>query len=176
MAGTQIEIRGLREILAKLDKDLYAEPLRNFFNRATIAVQSRARPLTPVDTGLLRNRLMTEVDSSAPPEWGQVGFLGASEGTGLWFQARAMEYGTGRMGDPEVSHSPGHFPPGGALDTWARRHGFESGWAVAKIIARRGGLRPRRMLRTGLREAMGEVQSALDRLSAEIAGRWQGGA
>lgn len=175
MAQPHIQIKGLSELLRKLDAPLFADPLRNFFNRATIAVQSRARPNTPVDTGLLRNRLLTEVDAGAVPEWGKVGFLGASEGSGLWFQARAMEYGTGRMGDPEVPHVASHIPPGGALDVWAKRHGWSSGWAVAAAIGRRGGLRPRRMLRTGLREAMGEVQSALDKLGAEIRQKWESG-
>lgn len=171
--ATQIAIKGLPELLRRLDSELFAVPLRNFLNRATIAVQGRARPNTPVDTGGLRNRLLTKVDSAALPTWGKVGFLDANEGSSVWFQARAMEYGTGRQGDPEVLHSSSHFPPGGALDTWAHRHGWASGWAVAAAIARRGGLKPHRMLRDGLRDSMGQVRRALDMLQAEIRQQWE---
>lgn len=169
-----VSIKGLPEILRKLDSSLFAVPLHNFFERATIAVQGRARRNAPVSEGRLRASIFSEVDTRAVPQFGKVGFLGAGEGSDLWFQARAMEYGTGSQGDRDVSHTSGHFPPGDALDAWAHRHGFASGWQVAKIIAKRGGLRPRRMLREGLREAMGEIQSAVDRLGQEIQARWKG--
>ena len=48
-----------------------------------------------------------------------------------------MEFGTGRMAGRET-----HWPPGAALDTWAKRHGMESGWQVARAIGMRGGVRP----------------------------------
>jgi len=64
-------------------------------------------------------------------------------------QARYMEYGTGRRGDPEVSHKSEHWPPWRALEPWARRHGFPpgGGFLVARAIGLRGGLEPRRFLR-----------------------------
>lgn len=169
-----VSIKGLPELLRKLDSSLFAVPLHNFFERATLAVQGRARRIAPVSEGRLRNSIFNEVDTRPVPEFGKVGFLSASEASDLWFAARAMEYGTGSQGDKDVSHTARHFPPGGALDTWAKRHGFPNGWVVAKAIGRRGGLKPRRMLRDGLREAMGEIQSAVDRLGGEILARWKG--
>jgi len=163
-----VSIKGLDEILKKLGPAIVQEPLENFFKRAAIKVQSSARQKTPVDTGGERNRLMYEVSTDNA----RVGFLDASPGSELFYQARAMEYGTGRMGDPAVSHSATHFPPGPKLELWAARHGFQSGWQVAKIIARRGGLKPRHMLKDGLAESMSALQGFANQLGKEIAERW----
>lgn len=168
-----VEIRGLREALRTLEPTLIAKPLRKFFERSTLTVQNNARRKTPVDMGHLRVTLLAEVDRATVPQYGKVGWLNAREGTSLWFKARAMEFGTGRMGDPEVPHAAGHFPPGDALDTWARRHGFANGWVVANIIARRGGLRPRRMLRTGLSNSMTAIRGYVRKLSDDIAAEWK---
>lgn len=169
-----IELRGLRDVLNSLaPQELLGKPLRNFYHRAAIYVQGKARPKTPVDNGLLRNRLLTEIDSSPLPQWSKVGFLNATEGTELYSQARAMEYGTGRRGDPAVSHKAGHFPPSAKLDVWAARHGFPSGFVVARIIARRGGLDPRHMLKDGLRESLSAIQGFVKKLASEIKAQWE---
>lgn len=167
-----VDIHNLDRVLDKLDSKTLNKPLESFFKRAAIATQSEARERAPVDTGHLRNMIGYKLDDGLPPLWAKVG-VDAPDGSPLWSKARAMEYGTGRLGDPEVSHKPGHFPPGPALDTWARRHGFGSGWQVAKIIARRGGLRPRRYLREGLRAARGAISRALDKLGADIKQAWE---
>ena len=74
MAGNmKVEIVGLAEVLKKLDPDLYAKPLRRFWERAGIVVQSRAREKSPVDTGRLRASIMYEVDSASPPQYAKVG-------------------------------------------------------------------------------------------------------
>lgn len=163
-----VTIKGLDDVLRKLGPDLIAKPLENFFNRAAIKVQGVARERTPVDTGGLRNKIMYEVT----PDTARVGFLNASEGSELFAQARAMEYGTGTAGDPEVSHTAGHFPPPAKLEVWASRHGFASGFIVARAIARRGGLKARRMLRGGLDDSLGAIQGFAKQLGDEIKGLW----
>lgn len=45
-----------------------------------------------------------------------------------------------------------HWPPGPALHDWALRHGFSSGYEVARIIGMRGGLRGKKYLERGVVE------------------------
>ncbi len=73
MADITVEIKGLAEVLAKLDKSLYSGPLRTFWQRAAIAVQGRAREKAPVDTGRLRASIMYDVDGASPPLYASVG-------------------------------------------------------------------------------------------------------
>lgn len=164
-----VSIKGLDAALKKLSPELWEKPFDAFLKRATIQVQGVARQKTPVDTGMLRNRLMADVTAGT----GKVGFLDASDGSELFYQARAMEFGTGRMGDPEVSHTATHFPPPAKLDAWAARHGFASGFIVARAIARRGGLKARRMLRDGMKESLSAIQGFLKQLGEDIESQWR---
>ena len=170
--SVSIEIRGLDKMLKKLDKSLVGEPLRTFFKRAAITVQGEARTRAPVDTGHLRNSIVYEVDSGALPLFAKIGPLKGKEGSPLWYKARGMEYGTGRVGQPGVAHRSGHWPPAMALDVWARRHGFASGGQVARIIGRRGGLKAHKYLQKGLEASLGQVKAHLSRLSDDIQKKW----
>lgn len=163
-----VQITGLKEVMGKLDKGLLAVPWKNFLTRSVVKVQGAARINTPVDNSFLRNKLMYGVT----PQEGKVGFLEAREGTDLFYQARAMEYGTGTRGDPQVSHKAGHFPPPASLDRWAARHGFASGFIVARAIARKGGLKARRMLRDGLHDSMSAIQGFAKTMEREIKAEW----
>lgn len=100
MASISVRIDGLDELLKKLTPDLYAEPLRKFWQRASITVQSRARELSPVDTGLLRNSILYEVDSASPPMYAKVG--------SDVFYAPYQEFGTSR-GVPAKHYLGGGF-------------------------------------------------------------------
>lgn len=167
-----VEVHGLDEMLGKLTPELMDKPLRDFWQRAAIAVQSAASERAPVDTGHLRAMMGYEIDSGHPPWSAKIGY-NVPEGSPLWFKARAMEYGTGRQGDPEVSHTSRHWPPGPALDVWASRHGFESGFQVARAIGVRGGLAPRKFLRGGLEAARNIIEQARERLGREIREQWE---
>lgn len=169
-----VELKGLDNILSKLDKSLIAKPSHDFFARVGITVQGKARQNAPVDTGNLRNEIMYEVDDSTPTLWTKVGLLQAKQGSSLWVKGRAMEYGTGRLGDPAVSHKSGHWPPASALERWAVRHGT-TGAAVARAIGKAGGLRPRPYLRTGLKESMDDIKRLLAKMGDEIGQRWDRG-
>ena len=171
MSQTRITVKGLAQLRRKLTPELVGEPLRVFFEKSTRKMQERAKRNAPVDTGRLRNHITQKVDGSRVPEWAWMG-VDAPKGSTVWFQARAMEFGTGRRGDPAVSHKSGHFPPGPALDVWARRHGFESGWQVAKAIAKRGGLAPRRYLRDALQQSMSDIRRFATQMGNEIQRRF----
>lgn len=74
MSTMKMEVRGLQELIAKTrDKKLIGEPLRRFFNRATLKVESRGKVNAPVDKGRLRGGLASEVDTAEIPRWGKVG-------------------------------------------------------------------------------------------------------
>jgi len=105
------------------------------------ATHREARRRAPSDLGTLPSSIYLKMTK------GGIGYtvkIGSDEE-----HAHYMEYGTGRMGDPEVTHKSEHWPPWRALEPWARRHGFPpgGGYLVARAIGLRGGLRPRRFLR-----------------------------
>ena len=160
-----IRIEGLSELLDKMP-GLLPKPLRRFLERATIKGQSESRQLAPVDTGRLRADIQTEIDKANPPRWG-------AWGTTVSY-AIFMEYGTGRMGDPDVPHAASHWPPAGALDGWAASHGIPGGGrAVAAAIGRRGGLKPRRFMRGGLERTLPAIEGYLATLANEIEDAWR---
>jgi hypothetical protein len=168
----QYHFEGLKELIKATEPVLLVEPLRKFFKSATVVVQGEARHYAPSDTGHLRNMIVTEIDAGRPPIWGKVGVLKAEEGTPLWFKARAMEYGTGSQGDPEVSHKSGHWPPGEALAVWGKRHGGISGYAVAAAIGRRGGLKGRKYLRIGFALSLDRIKGLLRQVPVDVVREW----
>ncbi len=151
----RIELVGLQRVLGKLTPTLYAQPLRNFFKRATLSIESEAKPLTPVDTGRLRGSITSRIDSSPIPMWATVG-TNVAYGQAVHDGARA------------------HFPPPSALEGWARRHGFgeNGGFLVARAISRRG-TKARPFLRDGMRKALGAIRGHATRLGRDIGERWQ---
>ena len=162
----------LNRIMRKLSPELLNKPLKDFFDRAATTVQGKARVKAPVDTGHLRTPIQYELDTASPPLRAKVGLLDAQAGSGLWLKGRAMEYGTGRQGDDAVSHKGGHWPPGGALERWGKRHGGASGYAIAAAIGKAGGLRPRPYLRPGLQESIPVIKGFIVKLGADIRARW----
>jgi HK97 gp10 family phage protein len=99
-------------------KDLRGTPIQNAMRDATLLVTRDAKKNSPVDTGRLRASITPQVDVSAETVRGIVG----SNVT----YAPYVELGT----------RP-HWPPIGALEVWARRHGT-SAFLVARAISRRG--------------------------------------
>lgn len=143
------------------------KPLRNFFERGTIAIQNDARQNAPVNDGQLRGAIAREIDPSSPPMWGAVGILDALPGSPLYAKAAAMEFGTGLLSDSPRASRKRHFPPPAALEGWARKHGFRSGWAVALAIFRKGGLKPRKYLRNATRDFKAGTLDGLKRQLAD---------
>lgn len=160
----QIHIDGLERLLKNTDPRILGKPLRNFFNRATITIQTKARKNAPVDTGRLRSSIGTRVDGGEVPKWGEVG-------TNVEY-APWMEFGTGLFAVGEGGAQPRHFPPGEGLEGWAARHGMASGYAVAGGIGKRGGLKPHLYLTKAFKDSLGEIQGLVGRIGSEIAAVW----
>lgn len=120
----------------------FRESLQYLWEESGMYIVIRARENAPKDTGVLASNITFQVDQAFIPMGVKVGVL---HNPGLLTKARAMEFGTGLLNDQGATHR--HFPPGRALDDWAHRHGILSGFIVAKAIAKRGGLKPRRYMR-----------------------------
>lgn len=153
------KVEGLEQFLRKCDPRILSKPLRELFTKAAVTGQNKSREGAPVDSGRLRSDINYAVDPREVP-------LFAQYGTAVEY-APFQEFGTGAMSDGEGS-SDWHWPPAAALDTWAARHGFESGYQVAKIIGQRGGLKPKRFLRNafdeivrGMGHWIGEAERAI---------------
>ena len=159
----QIQIEGLDRLLKKTDPAFLLKPLRNFFERSTRTIEAHAKEKAPVDTGLLRSSIGSEIDASTPPRWGQVG-------TAVVY-APFMEYGTGLLAAQGARER--HFPPGEALELWAGRHGIESGFQVAAAIGRRGGLKPHLFLTGAVKASLGAIEGYVRQLGSEIGQQWE---
>lgn len=112
-------------------------PVARDLQRRVLLVHGRAARLCPVDTGRLRSSIRWRVDHD---DRGLVGIVGTDV-----HYAPYVHNGT----------RP-HFPPPGAMQPWAARHGFPAGAAggflAARTIARRG-TKPRPFLARALEEA-----------------------
>lgn len=164
-------INGLERLMKKASPQILVGPLRKFFERSAITVQSGAREKAPRDRGQLINSIAYEIDSGNPhPLWAKVG-------TNLGVKAKAMEYGTGLLSEsPETRGGVQHFPPWGEqnpeLELWAQRHGFPNAFVVARAIARRGGLKPLRYLRGALADAGSQIRSFLSQAERDVRAIW----
>jgi len=170
----RMKVEGDEDLERKLHRVvLFGKPLRKFWNRVVITVQKFARKHSPSDRGTLRNSIHYEVSSDQIP-------MRAEVGTGL-FYAPFQDQGTGTqaLGGGKSRH----FPPGDALQAWAERHGFQdkeradgtvlsAGWQVARIIGRRGGLRPKEFMKKGLDDSRGAIKGFLETLADDIGRIW----
>lgn len=136
-----IDVRGLEEAKRKLEQvaeDIHGRPMVNAMRQATALVTRDAKRFAPVDTGALRSSITPEVRDNNRTLQGVVGSNKA--------YAPYMELGTGTP-----AGRPPHRPPVTALREWSRRHGI-SAYLVARAIARRGGLEPRRFLQRAVEQ------------------------
>lgn len=118
---------------------------------------------SPVDTGYLRASLTYESESDGQ---NAVVVIGSNVKYAIY-----MEFGTGALTDWPGGGKGYHFPPPAALERWARRHGFgeNGGFVVARAIARRGGLAPRRYLRTAIEESLQDYERIARSLATALA-------
>lgn len=143
-----IEVKGLAET-QKMTEFYAAELTSNTFVRgmqkATLFVLRDARLAAPVDTGRLKNSIVSKIDI-VKEGYNQrvVGIVG----TNVKY-APAMELGT----------KP-HFPPISALQVWARRHGANA-YLVARAISIRG-LKARAFLKGAFDKNKTKIHAALN--------------
>ena len=136
-----IDTSALDEMMRRLDSQRVKSALRDGMDKAMRDAANQAKLQTPVDTGLLR----ASISSEAREDGGDViGVVGTNKE-----YAKPVEYGTGVFSEAPDSKKSPFFPPPGALEGWAKRHGLNA-HAVAWAIFKRGGTRPARMFRSVL--------------------------
>ena len=156
----QVRLEGYDRFVASLDNVGIQQRTRMFLDATGHLVVSEARIRAPINVGLLRASIFHEVDGSTDPRWVDVGSRTR--------YAPYMEYGTGVTNDhptwPKVRHVPfvnrdENGRPVAALFWWANRKGmgYAGGWGVARAIAKRGGLKPRRFLRGSIETLAGTI-------------------
>ena len=139
--------------------EILAQPMQEFWHRAAFITEGRAKQNAPVDRGHLRDSIKI---------LGEVTPLGAVLGSRLEY-AGPMEYG-----------ARPHWPPPGALQPWARRHGFPAGpkgdWIVRSIIAKRG-IKPRSFMRRAVVDSLNdyglELERAIEGIVRNIERYWE---
>jgi HK97 gp10 family phage protein len=122
MTGIRAEIRGLKEVQAKMEqvvKDLNGAPYLNAMRDATLIVTRDAKRNAPVDTGRLRASITPEVKQRWLTTQGVVG-------SNVKY-APYVELGT----------RP-HWPPLGAIQGWVHRKGLAGVYSI-KTHRRVGG-------------------------------------
>ena len=155
----KIEVKGIENLQRALDQRRWRSIIANRMLKAAEIVRTTARTLVPVDTGTLRRSIHTTLHSAG-------GEITAQIGSNLPY-APFMEYGTGMLTSPPRSR---HWPPGRALQGWAQRHGFRSGFHVARIIGIRGGLKPRRFMLRTLNMKRSQIWREITRILDDIKG------
>jgi phage gpG-like protein len=138
-----VTIHGMDDLIRRLGPQIVVNPKRRFLSRSAIAVQSRAREKTPVDTGRLRNSIAVAIS-------GDTAQIGTNVVYGIF-----VHLGT----------RP-HFPPVAALAGWARRHGADP-FLVARGISRNG-TKARPFLRDGFNAAVPAITGYVNVMAAEI--------
>ena len=125
MIQVTVQVKGLDQTLKRWGKlPVEAQNAsRELLNSWGSEITRLAKYKSPVDTGRLRSSIGYEVSISATSAY-------ATAGPTVKY-APPVEYG-----------SRPHWPPSGALQPWARRHGFPMGargdWLLRSIIAKRG--------------------------------------
>lgn len=141
--------------LADADR-LIGVPLKQALQRSAITVQGDAKRGTPVDTGRLRASITSVVDASPIPRF-------ATIGTNIEYAPWVHD---GRR--------PGRMPPPAALATWARRHGGQNPYVLARSIGRRG-IKGKPFLRDAFALNIGRIRGYFERAGREIEAAWQAG-
>lgn len=144
-----MRIEGLETLQKALaDPELVKGPIKDALTRAGLTVEARAKQKAPVDTGRLRASIATKVEETR-----------AIVGSNVLY-ASYVEFGT----------KP-HFPPVSALTTWARRHGFDSAFVLARAISQRG-TKAHPYLVPALLESKPDIESFLRDAARRIEAKW----
>lgn len=140
-----VEVKGMIELQQKMEqvaRDLHGSPMVDAMRDAALLVQRDAKINAPVDTGRLRASITPEVRTEGNDILGVVG-------SNVEY-APYMELGT----------RP-HWPPIGALEVWASRHGTEA-FLVAKGIAAHG-IKGKHYLQNAFEKNQSAIVEKLDR-------------
>ena len=149
----EVTVEGLDELIAKAEKlpQLMGGAVRSFFEKAAIKIEERAKRGTPVFQSRLRSSITYKVAPGTIPLWAIIG-------TNVSY-APHVEFGT----------RP-HWPPKGALQGWADRHGIPV-FLVMRAIARRG-TPAKKMFQNALAGSRGDINRYLAELGKTIEQEW----
>ena len=155
MPDIRIQIEGADRLRKVMEHPQFIRgPLKNFLTRSAFIVELKEKEKAPVDTGRLRSSITTVLQ----PFKAMVG--------PTVFYAPYVEYGT----------RP-HWPPKGALQPWAARHGFPAGslgdFLVRRAIARRG-TRAHPFMRPAATASLPLIQAEFEQMVRDIRARWSG--
>ena len=155
----EMKITGIRELLRAIeDPKILLLPLKRFLLKSGVAVQKRAGEKVPVDTGHLKLSIKPRI------EGGEVIIEAHAP------YAAAVEFGT----------KP-HSPPLGALQPWAKRHGFGSGLTKngfdigalkVRAIIRKRGTKAQPFMEPALRDSESDIEGFLEEMGQEIERAW----
>ena len=153
MPDVTVRIEGGEQLAAKLrDPQFVKGPLRNFLANAGAVAELAMKERAPVDTGRLRASVVTIQSLTRVSVGPTVSY------------APFVEFGT----------RP-HWPPRGALQPWARRHGFPAGplgdFIVRRAIALRG-TKAQPFVVPGIQKALPQIRALAATLGREIAVKW----
>lgn len=171
----KVKIVGIDDNLDRMTVDrLLTGPMREFFWDAGQDAVRTAKSNAPAWTGELRESYGLGLDKkNSPPEFVIIGPRRAEPTGHLFWKASVAEYGSGVFATLGHRRHDRHSPPPDALEGWALSHGFDSGAAVARAIARRGGIRPKRPLhRAVLALKAGQLKARAAQLEKAIAAEW----
>jgi HK97 gp10 family phage protein len=153
MPDIKVRVEGGEQLVRLLkDPEFVRGPLRNFLAKAGAVTELAMKEQAPVDTGRLRASIVPVLFATRVTIGPTVNY------------APFVEFGT----------RP-HWPPQGALQPWARRHGFPVGplgdFLVRRAIALRG-TKAQPFVGPGIRKALPQIRSLVADLGREIAAKW----
>lgn len=153
-----VRVQGVTELqhsLAGAPATLEAEAQRTM-QAALLLLESDMRRHAPRDTGQLAGSIHHTITGTGASLTGHVG---PSARHGLWVE-------TGRK--------PGKYPPIAALAGWARRHGIENPFLVARAIARRG-IKPHPYIEPAWHRHQATIVRMFEQIGQRVAGHIAGG-
>lgn len=175
-------LNGIDQVLRDMKSEtIQGEPSRRMLAKWAGLVLRHAIAHAPHFQGHYRRSLASEVDPAPLPKYARVG-SNLQTATGQTIVG-AIEGGTGQLSDLPGGSRRRHWPPAHALDAWADKKriprrdgtGYLTGRDVAAIIGRRGGLRPRRVLRNAADAAEPKIAKLLDEMGAEMVTAFRAG-
>ena len=175
-------IVGLRELVKKLDGRLgVPEAGRRFLSRWALSVQGdTVRNMKRGKGGWVwKSHTRRSITHAIDGESGKIpagARVGSNQETARW-----GEFGTGLLSEDPKSTKRRHWPPSAPLEAWAAAHGIEPvlskrdghvietpGEIVAAAIGLRGGIKPRRFLRTAARDNARKIPGWVNTFAHDI--------
>lgn len=145
-----MQVKGLKELVAKIDGVHEMRPLRDLLVDASNTAVTASKPHVPQDTGALLRDIQPEI---------------------MPFSAK-VPYPKPYAVIMEGGRKPGgKMPPPHVLDAWARRHGIDNTFLLARAIARRG-LKGRFFRRKGRSAVRKQMPHLLERMGRQLEAIW----